>query len=60
VIAETVYTGNNNDPSQGARRLECSGTEGGWHDGYTKINVEADFTSTNGDLTVLITNTLNE
>jgi outer membrane receptor for ferrienterochelin and colicin len=60
VIGEETYTGNNNNPGQGARRLECSGTEGGWHDGYTNIDVTAEYTSANGDLTAVITNTLDE
>jgi hypothetical protein len=60
VIAEQTYTGNNNNPGQDARRLQCSGTEGGWHDGYTSIHLEADYTPENGDLTILVTNTLDE
>jgi hypothetical protein len=59
VMAERTQVGNNFQ-SLGDETMKCSGQTGGWDDGYFNVELTAPWTSTDGTVTVRITNTLNQ
>jgi hypothetical protein len=61
VLVEKIFEGVNNQQSEtGTSGLACQDTApvDGWKDGYHNIDLEADYSPDNGDVTVTITNTL--
>jgi hypothetical protein len=60
VLAEQSYQGNN-FAKLADWTGHCEESVGGWEDGFFNVNLEADYNpATNGDVTVRVTNTLDQ
>jgi hypothetical protein len=59
VMDSKTFTGNN-FANLADQTLQCEGSVGGWQDGWFKVELESPYLASNGDVTVTVTNTLDQ